>query len=46
MLENLLNSIEITPKQIKIFLFTFVAVAVMVSLKQLGIHSPFAIPFP
>jgi hypothetical protein len=46
MLEKILNSIEITPKQIKIFVFAFVAVAVMVSLKQLGVHAPFSISFP
>jgi len=46
MLEKVLNSIQITPKQIKIFAFTFTAVAIMVTLKNLGVHAPFAIAFP
>jgi len=46
MLEKILNSIEINPKQIRVFLFTFFAVAIMVGLKQIGIHAPFPISFP
>jgi hypothetical protein len=43
MLKNLLNiiaSLEITPTQIKVFLFAFLAMTIMVGLQRLGIHSP------
>jgi len=46
MFEKFFSSFEITPKHIKIFLFAFIVVAVSVSLKQLGVRAPFALPFP
>lgn len=43
MLKHILDSLEITPNQIKIFLATFIAVSIMVGLQRLGVHSPIAI---
>lgn len=42
-LHNLLESLELTPYQIRIFLSTFIAMAVIVGMQHLGFHSP--IPF-
>lgn len=40
MIKELLSTIEITPVQIKIFLFSFIAVSVMVTLEHMGVRSP------
>lgn len=42
-IHNLFDSLELTPYQIKIFLSTFIAMAVIVGMQHLGFHSP--IPF-
>ena len=40
MLNKFFDSLEITPNHIKIFLITFIAMSVMVFLRNIGFHSP------
>ncbi len=40
MLNKFFDSLEITPNHIKIFLITFVAMSVMVFLRNVGVHFP------
>jgi hypothetical protein len=40
MIKEILSTFAITPTQIKIFVFSFVAVSVMVVLDHLGVRSP------
>lgn len=40
MIKDILSTFEITPTQIKIFVFSFSAVAIMVVLQYFGVRSP------
>lgn len=40
MIKELLTTFGLTSTQLKVFVFSFVAVAVMVTLEQMGVRSP------